>query len=118
MKKFILRPTQKLKTLQRGTMLIAGVSLIAVFTYIFIGTGALKSYKSTANDNTLIATDPINNGQILCGFSWDNNDLKKPDVGPSVLKISRNAEIMKGGRNNSNGLSAGNTGKNINMLLL
>jgi hypothetical protein len=117
MKRFTLRPAQKHKTLQQGSTIIGGISLVAVAAYLIIGIQTANQTASNASGFDLLMNDPINNGEILCGYSWDGNNVTTADVGPSALSVSRNAEIVSDGRDHTNGLSAGNTGKNINMHL-
>jgi hypothetical protein len=118
MKKIKLNRNQKLKTLQRGTFVLASVSIATICSYMFVVFNSTSGEESNASDKIeLLTTDPINNGEIICGYSWDNNLTKAADVGPSAESISRNAECTEGGRNSTYGLSAGNTGRNINMMI-
>jgi hypothetical protein len=118
MRRFVIRQTNRMTTLQRGTMIMAGVSVIALATYFMIGVSSFDSSDSLASDGSqLLANDPVNNGMILCGFTWEMNDPTRSDIGPSAESISRNAEIVAGGKDGSHALSAGNTGKNLNLTI-
>jgi hypothetical protein len=117
MKRFTLRPAQRLKTLQRGTLIVGGISVAAMAAYLFIGIQTANTVDTMALGNGLLSNDPINNGEILCGYSWDGNSVTTADVGPSAESASKNAEVTADGRDNTNGLSAGNTGRNISMYL-
>jgi hypothetical protein len=114
MKKFAQRPTQKFKILQRGTLIAGGVSIVAMAAYLLIGIQTAKTNSSAASGFELLTNDPINNGEILCGYTWEDT-VSKADVGPGCRNVSKDAMIENGGRDNSRGLSAGTSGKNINM---
>ena len=113
---FNLRPNQKLRTLQRGSMIVAGASILGTICYftLFINTADITN-SAAANRNKWIDIDPINNGEILCMFTWDKNLAIKSDIGPSAKEVSMNAECIPGGKDNTFGLSAGSIGKNIDL---
>ena len=113
-----LRPQHKLKTLQKGTLIVACVSIAFMISYLLIGINPADTKNSSAATKLdLLATDPINNGEIICGFAWDQNPALGSDVGPSAEKINISASVVPGGRDNTHGLSAGNNGRNINMFI-
>ena len=113
-----LRPQHKLKTLQKGTLLVACFSIAFMMSYLFIGLNQADLKNSNAATKLdMLATDPINNGEIICGFEWDQNLPMQSDIGPSAEKINLSASFIPGGRDNTNGLSAGNNGRNINMFI-
>lgn len=111
-----LRPSnrQRLSTLQRGTLIIGGVSVMAVAAYmtIVMNTADITETKASIN---LLEQDPINNGEIILGFSWDQNPVTKSDVGPAAIRCSPFAECIAGSADNTHGLSAGNTNTPINL---
>ncbi len=113
-----LRPRnrQKLSTLQRGTLIIGGASMLAVMAYMTVIFNAADVEDSKAQLN-LLAEDPINNGEIVLGYSWDTESTTAADAGPSATDISIHAECLPGGVDNSRGLSAGNALKDINMVI-
>ena len=118
MKTTRMRPQNKLKTLQKGTLLVACLSITSIFTYLFISLNQVNTSDSNAATKMdLLITDPINNGEIICGFSWDQNSAITSEVGPSAEKISTSAEVITGGVDNTTALSAGNGGRNINMFI-
>lgn len=117
MKRFAQRPAQKLKTLQRGSLIIGGISMAAIAVYLMIGVQAGRSIDSNAAGFELLSNDPINNGEIVCGFTWDESSVTTADVGPSAESASRNAEVVNNGRDHTKGLGAGNTGRNISMFI-
>ena len=116
MRRQTIRPVQKLKTLQRGTLIAGGVSMLALAAYFIIGIESANTTESLASGYELLTNDPVNNGEIVCAYTWESSTVIA-DVGPSVISISKNAEVTTGGRDNSNGISAGNTGKDMNMNL-
>ncbi len=113
---FNLRPTQKLRTLQKGTLIVAGASIICMICYftLFINTVDITNSSAT-NRNKLMDTDPINNGEILCMFTWNKNPVTKSDIGTLAKEVSMDAECIAGGKDQSFGLSAGKTDKTIDL---
>ncbi|MEP7263020.1 MAG: hypothetical protein ABI772_00905 [Bacteroidota bacterium] len=117
MKRFTQRPAQKLKTLQRGTLIVGGISILAIAVYVMVGVQTSRSIDSNAAGFELLSNDPINNGEIVCGFTWDGTNVTTSDVGPSAESAGRNTEIVNNGRDHTKGLGAGNTGRNISMFI-
>lgn len=113
-----LRPSnrQKMSTLQRGTLIIGGVSVLAVAAYMTVVMNTADVTETKAGIN-LMEQDPVNNGEIVAGFSWDINPATKADYGPNAVSVSPNAECIAGSHDNSFGLSAGNTLKPINLVI-
>ncbi|MBL0097791.1 MAG: hypothetical protein IPP46_15800 [Bacteroidetes bacterium] len=111
-----LRPRnrQKLSTLQRGTLIIGGASMLAVMGYMTVVFNAADVEDSKAQIN-LMEQDPINNGEIILGFSWDEESTIIADAGPSATNVSIFAECVPGGIDGTKGLSAGNALKDINL---
>lgn len=111
-----LRPSnrQRLSTLQRGTLIIGGVSIMAVAAYMTVVMNTADVTETKASIN-LLEQDPINNGEIILGFSWDQNPVTKADVGPEAIRCSPYAECLPGSHDNSYGLAAGNTQTPINL---
>lgn len=111
-----LRPSnrQRLSTLQRGTLIIGGVSVMAVAAYMTVVMNTADVTETKASIN-LLEQDPINNGEIILGFSWDQNPATKADVGPEAFRCSPQAECLAGSHDNSYGLSAGKTETPINL---
>jgi len=113
---YSLRSSQKLKTLQRGSLIVAGSSVFAIICYFAFAINQADSTQSlAAGKNAWMETDPINNGEIIGLFTWDKSPVTKADVGSGALEVSMNAECIPGGKDNTFGLSAGNTGKNIDL---
>lgn len=113
-----LRPNnrQKLNTLQRGTLIIGGISVMAVAAYMTVVMNTADVTESKAGIN-LMEQDPVNNGEVIAGFSWDINPVTKADYGSNAIDCSPNAECIGGSYDNSFGLSAGNTLKPINLVI-
>ncbi len=111
-----LRPKnrQKLNTLQRGTLIIGGASMLAVMAYMTVVFNTANVEQSNAQLN-LMAEDPINNGTILLGYSWDTESVTLADAGPSADKVSIYAACVDGGMDGSKGLAAGTALKDINL---
>lgn len=111
-----LKPShrQKLSTLQRGTLIIGGISVMAVAAYMTAVINTVDTEDSLAKIN-LMEQDPVNNGEIMLGYSWDENNVLQSDIGPSGIKCSPSAECFKGGKDSTMGLGAGNAMKDINL---
>ncbi|MFN8153677.1 MAG: hypothetical protein U0Y08_05225 [Bacteroidia bacterium] len=111
-----LRPSnrQKLSTLQRGTLIIGGVSIMAVAAYMTVVMNTADVTESQAGIN-LMEQDPVNNGEVVVGYSWDINPVTKADYGPNAISCSPNATCIAGSFDNSFGLSAGHGLKPINL---
>lgn len=113
---FNLRTNQKLKTLQRGSLIVASASILGIICYFTLFINTVDTARSVAaNRNAWIEADPINNGEIVCMFAWDKNPVTKSDIGPAAKEACMNAECIPGGKDNTFGLSAGNSGKNIDL---
>ncbi|MBL7925032.1 MAG: hypothetical protein JNL88_12600 [Bacteroidia bacterium] len=110
------RTRQKLSTLQRGALIAGGISIMAAAAYLTVVMNTANLSNSKAGIR-LIDQDPVNNGEVILAFSWDEAPANKSDIGPSALEISENAECVDGGKDSTKGLSAGNAMKNIDMVI-
>ena len=110
-----LHQQNKLRTLQRGTLIIGGASILALVAYITVIVNTADVNQSLASHRNLLATDEINNGEVLSGFTWDENPATKADVGPNAISVSNAATCVTGATDTSYGLSAGNSMKNIDL---
>lgn len=111
-----LRPSnrQRLSTLQRGTLIIGGVSVMAVAAYMTVVMNTADVTETKASIN-LLEQDPINNGEIILGFSWDQHPVTRADVGEAAVLCSPHAECIPGSADSSYGLSAGTAQTPINL---
>lgn len=112
-----LRQRQKMSTVLRYKLVVGGASILGMVAYMTIVMNTADVDESKAARRDLMANDPINNGEIVSGFSWDINPLTKADVGPNATSASVNAECVEGGTDSTFGLSAGNNMKDINMII-
>lgn len=115
---YTLRPNQKLRTLQRGSLIVAGASILGIvcyFTLFFSQVDTTQSFGATKNK--WMDTDPINNGEIVCMFTWNENPVITASMGSSGTEASINSECIPGGKDQTFGLSAGTTSKPINLLI-
>ncbi len=110
-----LRQSQKLRTLQKATLIFGGSSILALVVYFSIVMNQANVTDSIAGNRDLMANDPVNNGEILLGYSWDETNVLKADVGTDAFQVSQNAEVTSGGTDSTSGLSAGNVLKGIDM---
>lgn len=110
-----LRQRQKLSTLQRGTLIIGGISIVAAAAYFSAVINTADIEKSLASE--LLITTSEGNGETILRFTWDNSNVLDAEIGPDGQSSSPNAECAPGAVNNSNGLSAGNSNKDISLQL-
>lgn len=110
-----LRLIQKVNTLQKIVIISSGISILALIIYVTVGITTTDVQDTLASHRNLLVNDPINNGEIITGFTWDQNPPQKADVGIDASAININAECVQGGVDSSFGLSAGNTMKDIDL---
>jgi hypothetical protein len=79
---------------------------------IAINTGMWgDSSGKTGNDSSL------NDGDIICKFTWNNGETTKAEIGPDAISVSKNAFVSGGGRSSTDALNAGKPGAPINLVL-
>jgi len=88
--------------------------MLAVMAYMTVVFNTADVEESKAHIN-LMEQDPINNGEIILGFSWDAESTTIADAGPSASNVSIFAECVPGGLDGTKGLGAGNALKDINL---
>jgi hypothetical protein len=110
-----LRQRQKLSTLQRGTLIIGGISVVAVAAYFSVIMNTADVEISRANE--LLISESGGSGETILSFSWDGSSVLVSDKGPHARNVSPNAECAPGAVNNTAGLSAGNSNKDINLTI-
>lgn len=107
---------QKLSALQKGLIIAGGTSAIAIAVYLGIGVNTADVSTSNAAIQ-LMVQDPINNGDVIVGFGWDEGKCLVSEIGPDANDVSIYAECTHGGKDSTLGLSAGNGMKNLNLIL-
>ena len=65
----------------------------------------------------LIDTDPINNGEVICAYTWEQKSPSTAEIGPQGLSVSSFAHCIHGGINNSLALSTQSSAEGINLVL-
>jgi hypothetical protein len=112
-----LRLRTRLNTLQKGAIVVGGASILALVAYITVIVNTANVESSLASHRNLLVNDPINNGEVVSGFTWDENPSTKADVGANAISVSTTALCVDGAVDTSMGLSAGNSSKDINLKL-
>ncbi|MBK7965295.1 MAG: hypothetical protein IPK10_08325 [Bacteroidetes bacterium] len=107
---------QKLSTLQKGLLIAGGTSVLTLAIYFGIGLNTADVSQSKAAVQ-LMVQDPINNGDVIIGFGWDEGKCLISEMGPDATDICMFAECINGGKDNTLGLSAGNGKKNLNLII-
>jgi hypothetical protein len=97
-------------------MIAGGASILGLIAYITIVMNTADVDESKANIRDLIANDPINNGEIVLGFSWDMNPSTKADIGANAISI-QSGVCMGITTDSTFGLSASPRNQDINMVL-
>lgn len=111
-----LRQKQSMKTTVRYKMIAGGASILGLIAYITIVMNTADVDESKANIRDLIANDPINNGEIVLGYSWDMNPATKADIGENAISI-QSGVCMGITTDSTYGLSASPRNKEINMVI-
>lgn len=101
-----LKPSQRqrLSTLQKGTLIIASTSFIALGIYFGI---VLQSTKTTPGhaSNSLMVDDPAAAGETLLCFTWDQGEMLKPEFGPEASHANTQTRIVSEPGKNIKGLT-------------
>ncbi|MFM9056002.1 MAG: hypothetical protein ACKOQY_04845, partial [Bacteroidota bacterium] len=95
--------------MQKGTLIIASTSFIALGIYFGI---VLQSTKPTPGhaSNSLMLDDPAEGGETLIAFTWDQGELLKPEVGPEGNQAHSQTRIVAESGQNIKGLTNPNGG--------
>jgi hypothetical protein len=113
MRNFQLKPNQKLRILNKGVLAVAGASMAGLIILFIVMMNQTNVTRLTASQ----LKDKLNNGDILTYFSWEENPPVKTAWGTPATGISPSAHIMAGGKDETNGLSPGDSKKDINLVL-
>ena len=113
------RQTQAPKTKIRVRMMVITGSLCLLFALslswlVFLN---LSQNTRTSASNTEMGGTILNNGEIICNFTWEKNPATKATLGPDAIKISNTAHTAFGGRSSTGGLAPGLPAQDINMEL-
>lgn len=111
-----IRNKQKLSTLQKGLLITGSASLLTFAIYIGIGLNTADVNTSNAAIQ-LMQQDPVNNGDVVIGFGWDEGACLVSEIGMDAIDACAHAACVAGGKDSTLGLCAGNDGKNINLVI-
>ena len=114
--KLRLKNQLKLSTLQKGLLIAGGTSALTLAIYFGIGLNTVDVTNSNASI-PLMVQDPINNGEVIIGFGWDEGNCLVSEIGPDATDVCVHAECISGGKDSTLGLGAGNGMKNLNLVL-
>ena len=106
----------KLSTLQKGLLIAGGTSALTLAIYLGIGINT-ADINNTKASIPLMEQDPINNGEIIIGFGWDEGKCLVSEIGPDAIDVCVFAECISGGKDSTIGISAGNGMKNLNLVI-
>ncbi len=105
--------TQRQKLRTSIALVLGGISFLVVMGIVIIINVSHISNSNGSSDNA----DFPGTGPILIQYSWNEGSAVTADRGPNALSISSHAHVMEGGAEYTPGLSAGPSGKDINMIL-
>ncbi len=114
--KLRIRNKLKLSTLQKGLLIAGGTSALTLAIYFGIGINTADVTTSSASI-PLMEQDPINNGDVILGFGWDEGNPLVSEIGPDAIDVCVHAECISGGKDSTFGLGAGNGMKNLNLVI-
>ncbi len=114
MRKYQIKPSQKLKVLNKGVLIIAGSSLFGLIILIIVMLNQTQVEKMKAGERF---KDKLNNGEVITYFNWDENPVTKTAWGTAAIGCNPSAYSAPGGKDESNGLNPGTSGKDINLVL-
>jgi hypothetical protein len=114
-----LQTKQRTKNKLRTRLLIVGGTLTVMFTI----TASLLVYLNISKVERTRASGTgdggggnyLNNGDIISEFTWERNPVTIATLGQDAIRVSEEANSVFGGRASTGGLSAGKTGKDINL---
>lgn len=69
---------------------------------------------STAGNND---KNSLNNGDIICMFTWNDGQITKAEIGPDAVSVSKAAFVSGGGRSSTDALNPGKPGAPVNLIL-
>jgi hypothetical protein len=114
MEKKLLRTRQKIQTINRTIILVAGFSLAGLFTYFAVFVDTINTDKSKAGiiENMMMGYS-LNPGEIIMAFDFESGDLLKSMHGVDATNVSAEAILNTGGTDNTIGLGPGKTNKSF-----
>ncbi len=112
------RQTQRprLSVMTRGIVIAGASSILALVAYftIFINTTDVETSLAERHARSMMGYN-VGEGEVICSFSWDNNEVLRSDKGTSGISVSETAVVLHDMDIESNGLSAGSGKKDINL---
>ena len=110
-----LRSRQKMKTMHKMVFMVAGASMLALGAYltIFMNTTQVSTSRAGMLQNMMIGYD-INNGDVIASYTFDEGTPLHANEGPDAVNMSEETVCVKGGADNSKGLSPGKNNQGVN----
>lgn len=115
MGRYTLRNRQKMKAMHKTVYLVAGASMLGLGAYLtfFINTTQVSTSNAGLFKNMMVGYE-LNNGDVIAGYSWDNGELLKAEMGPDAVAISKDAVCKEGGSENTKGIGPGKSKEPLN----
>jgi hypothetical protein len=114
MRNFTLKPNHKLRILNKGALVVAGVSLAGLIILFIVMINQTQVNKTSASQRM---SDKLNNGDVITYFNWDENPATKTAWGTPATGCTAGVHAIVGGKDESYGLSPGGSKKDINLIL-
>ena len=104
-----------MKSIHKTVFIVAGASMLCLAAYltVFMNTTQVTTSKAGQFKNMMIGYE-INSGDVIASYTFNNGKLLKSEFGPDAIAISKDAACVKGGTDNSKGLSPGKNMTPIN----
>ena len=116
-----IRQTYKRKLKISGRLLIiAGVLSIVVTLVIswmvYLNLSNLDKIKASGNSEA--GGNQLNpNSEIISEFTWEKDPVTHSTLGPDAISAGKSSHCVSGGRSFTHGLSAGSSGKDIDLVI-
>ncbi len=116
-----LRLRNRNKTRISGRLLVIVSAITITFTIViswmvYLNITNLSLTKATGNGDA--GGNQLNsNCEIISEFTWEKDPVTHSTLGPDAISSGKSAHAAPGGRSSTNGLAAGNSGKDIDLII-
>ncbi len=113
------RNKNKLKVSGRLVMVIGALSValtLVVSWMVYLNISNLEKTRASGNGGT--GGNHLNsNSEIISEFTWEKDPVTHSTLGPEGISVGKTAHSVPGGRSSTQGMSAGTSGKNIDLTI-
>ena len=111
------RQVQKTSTTQIFWVGLASTCILSLGVYFAVFLSTTQPETAVATVNYALINDNLNNGQLVCAYTFDQGDVLLPDVGVKGIFINEHARCLPGGKNGSMGIGSVNKKGDIGLVL-